>query len=926
MLAASRFVYRYFGSLILLLFIIPSQAQKNTLKGSVVDTAENRKLHYSIVALINKADSVLYQSVRTNVEGAFEITRIPPGNYTLMVSYPKMADFLHELTITDTSTIDLGKVIMITEAKLLEEVVVRAGVPIRMRGDTLEYTADSFALKPNSSVEELLKRLPGIQVERDGKIIAQGQEVKKVLVDGDEFFSDDPGLALKYLQSGAVDKVQVFDQKSEQAQFTGIDDGTRNKTINLKLKKNKKNGYFGKLSAGADGKDYYQHEGMGALFSGTRKMSVFGVAAKTGRQGLSYNDMSKYVAQDYEMISDGTGGVIFSNYGSNDNESENYYGNGIPSVLYGGAHFSDRWNGDRQKLFGNYRVKEIKANGWGNSSSTNILPDGTGFRNKNESREMVYGFSQKASGSFAIMLDSFTTLKVALNGGMGKTSNHTQSTSESKNEKGFLVNNSEQSNKNLGENRRFGSNITYQRKFRKEGRTVSLTFQQDYSRVLSDVYAFSALNYYDPASGNFKNADTLNQLQQTKNPFESYAVRGVYTDKITKELGFSVEYGWKTAQAANVFNTFNQQQGKFDARVDSLSNDYDFLVKTHISGATLSWTRKKINITAGSKVFHTGLDQVNNDLKEQTKRRFINLAPQLNVSLRIFKNSNINLNYSGNTSQPSIEQLQPLRRTSTRLYIQEGNPDLKPAFMHRGSINFNKYNPVKGSSVYGNIGFNYTDNAITNQRSTDAQNRTVSKYINLDGVMNIYGNMSYNWQYKPLHLRPSISANLSKGGGNSILNGTRIRNENVYGSVRTSLTHDWKDVMSTSYSGSANYSVGWSDAPNNKTNRNFSHSHTLANTFFLPFKMELSSDCNFQFQPKNNAFSKSTNIIQWNAFLQKKLLKNDEALIKFSVNDILNQNTGYNRSVSGNNVYESNRLVLKRYWLLTVTWNFTKTL
>ncbi|WP_315815984.1 hypothetical protein [Paraflavitalea speifideaquila] len=129
---------------------------------------------------------------------------------------------------------------MITEARLLEEVVVRAGVPIRMRGDTLEYTADSFALKPNSSVEELLKRLPGIQVERDGKIMAQGQEVKKVLVDGDEFFSDDPGLALKYLQSGSVDKVQVFDQKSEQAQFTGIDDGTRNKTINLKLKRTKR--------------------------------------------------------------------------------------------------------------------------------------------------------------------------------------------------------------------------------------------------------------------------------------------------------------------------------------------------------------------------------------------------------------------------------------------------------------------------------------------------------------------------------------------------------------------------------------------------------------------------------------------------------------------------------------------------------------
>ncbi|WP_315815983.1 outer membrane beta-barrel protein [Paraflavitalea speifideaquila] len=390
---------------------------------------------------------------------------------------------------------------------------------------------------------------------------------------------------------------------------------------------------------------------------------------------------------------------------------------------------------------------------------------------------MVYGFSQKASGSFAIILDSFTTLKVALNGGMGKTNNLTQSTSESKNEKGFLVNNNELSNETIGNNRRFGSNITYQRKFRKEGRTFSFTFQQDYSRVLSDVYAFSAVNYYDPATGSFKNVDTLNQLQQTQNPFESYAVRGVYTDKLSKEFGFSVEYGWKTAQAANVFNTYNKQGGKFDARVDSLSNDYDFMVNTHITGATLSWGRKKINITAGSKVFHSGLDQVNNDLKAQTKRRFVNLAPQLNVSLRVFKNGSININYSGNTAQPSIEQLQPLRRTSTRLYIQEGNPDLKPAFRHQGSINFNRYNPVKGSSMYGNIGINYTDNAITMQRSTDAQNRTMSKYINLDGVLGMNAFMGFNWQYKPLHLRPSLNVNLSKGGviPFSMVRGSRMK-------------------------------------------------------------------------------------------------------------------------------------------------------
>lgn len=922
--AANRLIKTCFVVLVLIVFIIPASAQKNVLKGTVVDTAEKRKLHYSIVALVNKADSTLYRAIRTNEEGAFELTKIPPGKYTIMVSYPKMADFLHDTIITETSNIDLGKVIMITEAKLLEEVVVRAGVPIRMRGDTLEYTADSFAVKPGANVEELLKRLPGIQVEKDGKIYAQGQEVKKILVDGDEFFSDDPGLAMQYLQANAVDKVQVFDKKSEQAEFTGIDDGTSNKTINLKLKKDRKNGYFGKLSAGADGKEYYNHEAMAAVFNGTRKMSVFGMAAKTGKAGLSYNDMSKYVTQDYEMINDGMGGIYYSstNY---EYESDNYYGNGIPSVLYGGAHFSDKWRGDKQKLFANYRVKEIKANGWSNSNGSNILPDGTGFFNKSENRESSYSFTQRASGNFTIALDSFATLKVSANGSLSKNNNNNWSASESKNEKGFLVNNNEQSNKNESENKRFGSNITYQRKFRKQGRTFSLTFQQEYSNNLSDMYAFAATNYYDPASGNFKNADTLNQLQQTHNPFESYAARGVYTDKLSKELGISVEYGWKTAQSANIFNTFNNVNGKYSDRIDSLSNDYDFTVNTHITGATLSWTNKKMNITAGSKLFHTGMEQLNNDLKEETKRRFVNIAPQLNVTLRMIKNASISMSYSGQTMQPSVEQLQPLRRTSNRLYVQVGNPDLKPAFRHSAYIGFNKFNP-KGGYMYGNINVNYTDNAITMQRNTDAQNRTVSQYINLDGVMGISGNFNVNWHYKKWHLRPSVGMNFGKGGGNSIQNGVKIRNDNIYSSVNVSLVHEWENVMNTSWSGSVNYNVGWSDAPNNKTNRNISHGHTVTNNFFLPFKMELGSDCSFQFQPKNNAFNSSINIIQWNAFLTKKLLKNDQALVKFSVNDLLNQNTGYNRSVSGNSIYESNRLVLKRYWLLTFTWNFTKSL
>jgi hypothetical protein len=466
---------------IFLLIILNTSAfsQKNSLKGTVTDSIAKKGLHYSIVALVDLTDTTLYKSFRGNESGKFEIKNIPPGKYTVMISYPGMADFLQNIIIGDTSMIDLRDIIMVPESVLLQEVIVRSASAIRMRGDTLEYTADSFAVRPGSNVEELLKRLPGIQVDKNGKITAQGKEVEQVLVDGDEFFSDDPGLAIKYLNAGAVDKVQVFDKKSEQSDFTGIDDGYRSKTINLKLKSNRKNGYFGKLAAGTNGKQYYNHEGMGALFNEGKKISVFGMSSKTGKAGLSMSELSKYVSQDYERIDDGTGmGYFLGNY---DYEGENYYGNGLPSVIYGGAHYSDKWKGGKQKLFSNYRIKQTNSAGWNNSSSITVLPDGTGFSSKNNSSETSHNFIQKASGNFTAPLDSFSVLKISVNGNVGNNTRNSSSNAESKNEKGFFVNKNIQSNTSNAENKSFGTNISYQRKFKRSNRTLSLLFQQDYN-------------------------------------------------------------------------------------------------------------------------------------------------------------------------------------------------------------------------------------------------------------------------------------------------------------------------------------------------------------------------------------------------------------------------------------------------------------
>jgi hypothetical protein len=439
-------------------------------------------------------------------------------------------------------------------------------------------------------------------------------------------------------------------------------------------------------------------------------------------------------------------------------------------------------------------------------------------------------------------------------------------------------------------------------------------------------YNYSVTNLYDPASGIFRNADTLDQLQKSLNTVESYAAKAVYTNKLSKEAGYSIEYGWKTSLASNVFKTLNAMNGKYEQLIDSLSNDYSFRVNTHIAGAAFSWNKRKINIAAGIKIFFTGFEQGANDTHIKTERHFINLAPNANMTVQLKENSSISFNYAGYTFQPSVDQLQPLRKSSNQLYVQIGNPGLKPGFNHSAGLNYNRFDWMKGKNLSATLSMNYTTNNITSKTSTDIQGRSISQYININTIPGISGNIHYSWQYKKIGLRPSVSTSINRYGGYSILNDEKVKNESFHGAVNISLQYDWANKLTATYVGSVNYNLGWSDIANSTTNRNMSHTHRVDVTGYLPAKIEINSDCSLTFQPKNKVFNSALNIVRWNAVLQKKFFNSEKVIVKLAIEDILNKNTGYYRSVYGSNVYESNRLVIKRYWLATVVWNFSKSI
>ncbi|RZL48763.1 MAG: hypothetical protein EOP00_08415, partial [Pedobacter sp.] len=253
-------------------------AQNASIRGSVVDTLQKRKLQNSSISLIRSTDSILVKTMRANANGEYELKNLKKGDYTLLISFPKMADYVRDIRLTYSSKFNLGAIHMETKTHLLNEVIIQAQrqAAVKMKGDTIVFAADSFKVQPNANVQDLLRRLPGIEVDKNGAIKAAGEDVNTVLVEGEEFFGDDPLLATKYLKASAVKEVQVYDRKSKETELTGIEDGKKEKIINIKLKDNAKNGYLSTLDANSDLDHYKNIGGMFGVYKGRLKAAVYG--------------------------------------------------------------------------------------------------------------------------------------------------------------------------------------------------------------------------------------------------------------------------------------------------------------------------------------------------------------------------------------------------------------------------------------------------------------------------------------------------------------------------------------------------------------------------------------------------------------------------------------------------------------------------
>jgi hypothetical protein len=396
-----------------------------SIKGVVVDTVDKAKIRATIT-VINAKDSILVKFARSNTDGTFTVTGLPAGKFSLWITHPDYADHTENFTLDATNpTHDFGSVNLLLRERVLNEVKIKgAPIALRIKGDTSIIDARAYVIQPNDKVEDLLKQVPGMAVDKDGKVTFMGEQIKKYLVDGEEFFGDDPLLVTRNLRADMVDKMQVYDRKSDQASITGIDDGVKVKTLNVTLREDKKNGMFGKVSAGAGNKGLYNGQAMLNKFKGDYKLSVYGTTANNGDNGLGDDDAAKLGTQSTTTVTfdDGSTGTYF---GSGDDYDESYYGgSGFPSARTGGVHYDTKWNEKKQSINTNYKIGEMALTNSVNTISQQNLPaqpttidPADNILNRTSDRNSYnHTFRQRGDVTFQSNPNPSTSLKIAVDG------------------------------------------------------------------------------------------------------------------------------------------------------------------------------------------------------------------------------------------------------------------------------------------------------------------------------------------------------------------------------------------------------------------------------------------------------------------------------------------------------------------------------
>ncbi len=899
---------------------------QTSIKGVLADTVMGYKVPKAAITLIDNNDSTLIKFTRSDANGEFTLSNIPKGKYVILIAHPMYAGYSDAFEITDQPELNLGQIQMLSEQMLLKELTVLSSDAIKIKGDTIEYTADSFKVKQDATVEDLFKKLPGIQVNKNGEIIAQGKRVEKVLVDGDEFFSDDPTVATQNLKAESVDKVQVYEKKDEQSGST--DQGVQ--TINITLKDDAKKGYFGKLKSGAGTDDdisnvFYNNEAMINKFSARRKLSAYLVHSNSGKVGLTREEGNNYAGKSNNGWMDADGGFSFMTSQSDDEYesfSSKYQGQGIPRSINGGSVFDTKWNKGKHHFNASYQFKQIDNEATSDVTSENYLAD-TVFYKKDTTQTFTVNNRHNFNMLYDIKLDSLSTLKWTVNGSFTENNKDNFYKSYTLNEDNDSVSTNNRTVSSNSDVTNVNSTLNYFKKFKKVDRSLNLTAEftnkntQITSELLSTNNIFLANNVLLLQS----TTDQHKSIDRVENTLKAGAT---YKEPISKTSILEFRYIFNlNNQVADRFTFNDVGDNTYNSLDSTLSSQYVFDFLSHRAGLNYHFKKNKTSLKIGSDISTQAYNQVDKLNDTTLNRNFLNFFPTATFVYAFSKMQQFRLNYNGVTNQPGISQIQPLKDNTDPFNITIGNPDLNPSFTHAVSGSYNNNQVLKGRYFFSWFGFNYITNDIISKSSVDEYNRNQTQYVNNpNGNMNGYAGINYYIEIKKYDANVDFGLNSNFSKNSNIINDVTNVTDNTSFSGNFDFGKDIEEWFSSSVNYSYSYNISGSSIQDNANIKYSTQAIGGDVEFVIKKRFIINTEATYNIRQKTVTFNQNNNVLIWNADLDFKVFKNRTGVFTLHVNDILNQNLGFQRNASAYSIVQTRYNVIKRYWMLSFTWNF----
>lgn len=879
---------------------------QGTVSGKVLNQKDKKPIDYASIAIKKlSADSAVVGATSTNANGTFSINNIAAGKYRLFVVYLGLKTVNKDFELTAAKpSINFGELLMEDTGVTLKGVEIKGETPpVVVKKDTLEINASTLKVKENSVVEDLLKKVPGVEVSKDGTVTTQGETIKRVRVDGKDFMGNDPLLATRNLPADMVDKIQIIDDMSEQSKFSGVDDGNREKILNIVTKNGLKNkGYVGNSTVGYGTDDRHDVNINVNRFDGSQRITLLG----------QFNNVNK---QNFGGGVGGGGGGRGQMFGGGGQQQ------GITTTSAAGIDFADTYD-DGTQFTGSYFFNKTSLFNDNTTNSQNFIGNNT-ITNNSDLESTTKRLNHRLNFLIDTKLDSATSIRIQPN--ISYTDNSANSLSN------YVRNNlagTAKGSQNLitgSTSPSISNNLLLRRKFLRRGRTLSLNVNTNINDSEASTYNINPEVLTAVGGGVIKDQN-LNQLNDNNVNSFSNTARLVYTEPLSKTLSieFNAQNTYMHDNRSRFVYDFNTLTQQYDVVNVDFSNEFENTTWTNALGFSLNKNEKKYNWNVGVAGQLTNRKNDNLTTGKLLKQDFVNVTPSAQFRYTFSNTKRLNIRYDGRTNQPSIDQIQPVADNTNNLTTPIGNPDLKPSFTNNLRIFYNNFDFASYRTLFLGAFITQTFNDFGNAQREIVGGANAGKienrFVNVDGnySINIFGNLG-------LPIIKGNKLNLQIDGGVSNSRGTNIsatgaenttNNFGVRNGYKLVSNLDKLDLIA-GVSGRwdhGTYTVG------EETNF-YTLSPNIDISYMFPGNIRLQTDITHnRLTGRGEGFN--TSFTQVNGYISRQFFKN-KGTFKLSVNDLFNDNVGITRTATANAIVDQNFNVLKRYFMFSFTYSLS---